>query len=55
MYDDPRQYDGENLPSKEDIENEQDSENIIEVELTDICPICLEEKPIDDLHRNCGK
>ena len=22
---------------------------------TDICPICLEEKPLDDLHRNCGK
>ncbi|HUX54506.1 MAG TPA: hypothetical protein VMV56_08845 [Williamwhitmania sp.] len=22
---------------------------------TDICPICLDEKPIDDLHRNCGK
>lgn len=22
---------------------------------TDICPICGDEKPIDDLHRNCGK
>lgn len=22
---------------------------------TDICPICCEEKPVDDLHRNCGK
>ena len=22
---------------------------------TDICPICCEEKSIDDLHRNCGK
>lgn len=21
---------------------------------TDICPICGDEKPIDDLHRNCG-
>lgn len=24
-------------------------------EETDICPICLDEKPVDDLHRNCGK
>ncbi len=24
------------------------------VEPTDICPICLDEKPVDDLHRNCG-
>ena len=22
---------------------------------TNICPICGDEKPIDDLHRNCGK
>ena len=22
---------------------------------TDICPICLDEKSVDDLHRNCGK
>lgn len=22
---------------------------------TDICPICGDEKPIKDLHRNCGK
>lgn len=22
---------------------------------TDICPICGDEKPVDDLHRNCGK
>lgn len=25
------------------------------IEGTDICPICLDEKPISDLHRNCGK
>ena len=24
-------------------------------EKTDICPICLEEKSVNDLHRNCGK
>ncbi len=31
--------------------------NVIDeiAELTDICPICGEEKPISDLHRNCGK
>lgn len=22
---------------------------------TDICPICGDEKPVEDLHRNCGK
>lgn len=22
---------------------------------TDICPICGDEKPVDDQHRNCGK
>ena len=22
---------------------------------TNICPICLEEKSVNDLHRNCGK
>lgn len=27
----------------------------IEQALKGVCPICLEEKPIDDLHRNCGK
>ena len=26
-----------------------------EEEKTDICPICLEEKSVNDLHRNCGK
>ena len=25
------------------------------VNLTDICPICGDEKPVSDLHRNCGK
>lgn len=25
------------------------------VEKTDICPICGDEKPVGDLHRNCGK
>ena len=25
------------------------------IEPTDICPVCGNEKPIDDLHRNCGK
>lgn len=25
------------------------------VEPINICPICLDEKPADDLHRNCGK
>lgn len=25
------------------------------VEPTDICPICGDEKPVDDLHKNCGK
>jgi len=24
-------------------------------EPTDICPICGDEKPVSDLHRNCGK
>ena len=35
--------------------NEGDVKKALFENQTDICPICLEEKSVDDLHRNCGK
>ena len=44
-----------NLKLDEEAIKEMEARKQKQEEATDICPICLEEKPVDDLHKNCGK